>query len=38
MLNKLRKAMSERNSIYKLNEKVQLDEFCLGGISHGEGK
>ena len=38
MLNKLRKAMSERNSIYKLNEKVQVDEFYLGGISHGTGK
>ena len=37
MLNKLRKAMSERNSIYKLDGDVHLAEFFLGGISHGAG-
>ena len=30
--------MSERNSIYKLDGNVQVDEFYLGGVSHGDGK
>jgi transposase-like protein len=38
MLTKLRKAMEERNSIYKLDGIVQVDEFFLGGKSHGDGK
>ena len=38
MLNKLRRAMSERNSMYRLDGDVQVDEFFLGGLSHGEGK
>ncbi len=38
MLTKLRKAMEERNSIYGLDGIVQIDEFFLGGKSHGDGK
>lgn len=30
--------MSERNSMYRLDGDVQVDEFFLGGLSHGEGK
>ncbi|CAG4917734.1 unnamed protein product [Acidithrix sp. C25] len=38
MLNKLRKAMADRNGLYKLGGNVQVDEFFLGGESHGEGR
>ncbi|KJF16080.1 hypothetical protein AXFE_21910 [Acidithrix ferrooxidans] len=37
MLNKLRKAMADRNGLYKLGGNVQVDEFFLGSESHGEG-
>ncbi|CAG4914045.1 unnamed protein product, partial [Acidithrix sp. C25] len=37
MLNKLPKAMAERNGLYKLGGNIQVDEFFLGGESHGEG-
>ncbi|KJF18529.1 hypothetical protein AXFE_06090 [Acidithrix ferrooxidans] len=37
MLNKLRKAMTDRNGLYKLGGNVQVDEFFLGSESHGEG-
>ena len=38
MLKKIRKAMEDRNSLYKLDGIVQVDEFYLGGKSHGDGK
>lgn len=38
MLKKIRKAMEERNSLYQLGGIVQVDDFYLGGESHGDGK
>nr|WP_242549359.1 IS1595 family transposase [Alicyclobacillus mali (ex Roth et al. 2021)] len=38
MLKKIRKAMAERNARYKLGGLVQVDDFYLGGVSHGDGK
>lgn len=38
MLKKIRKAMAERNSLYRLGGIVQVDDFYLGGVSHGDGK
>lgn len=38
MLQKIRKAMADRNARYKIDGVVQVDEFFLGGESHGEGK
>lgn len=38
MLKKIRKAMADRNALYKLEGIVQVDEFFLGGKSHGDGK
>lgn len=38
MLKKIRKAMGDRNSLYQLDGIVQVDEFYLGGESHGDGK
>ncbi len=38
MMKKIRKAMEDRNSLYKLDGIVQVDEFYLGEKSHGDGK
>lgn len=38
MLKKIRKAMGERNSLYQIGGTVQVDEFYLGGESHGDGR
>jgi len=38
MLHKIRNAMAERNAKYKLAGMVQVDDFFLGGKSHGDGK
>jgi len=37
MLHKIRKAMSDRDQLYRLSGLVEVDEGYVGGEEHGEG-